>query len=242
MQNNLTPLVKIRSTLFWLTSLIILPIAPIVALIITPLPRRLRFKIIAKVANTYTFLMKVICGVKYKITGLENIPEGANIYAGNHQSAWETMALPGILPDFVWIMKKEVLSVPLFGWAVRAASAIPIDRSNGQDSMIQIIEKGKERTEIGFGITIFPEGTRSKPKERKEFKIGAARLALSLNKPIVPFAHNSGYFLKKNGFWLYPGTVEIVIGKPIYPDNEDPKQFTKKLEDWVYNELDKIGS
>lgn len=242
MQNKLTLMTKVRSIVFWIVAILFLPICPLLAIIILPLPRIPRFKIIAVCAHIYTFLLKIICGVKYRIVGLENIPKGANVYAGNHQSAWETMALPGILPAFVWVMKKEILNVPLFGWAVRATSAIPIDRSKGKDSMEQIIEKGKERTDIGFGITIFPEGTRSRPKQRKEFKVGAARLALSLNKPIVPFAHDSGYCLKKGGFWIFPGMVDVVIGNPIYPDSNDPQEFTKKLENWVYAELDKMGS
>lgn len=242
MQNKLTLFTIIRSILFWIAAILFLPVCPLLAIVIAPLPRVPRFKMIALCAYVYTFLLKIICGVKYRVKGLDNIPKGSNIYAGNHQSAWETMALPCILPAFVWVMKKEVLNVPLFGWAVRAASAIPIDRSKGKDSMAQIIEKGKERTDIGFGITIFPEGTRSRPKQRKEFKVGAARLALSLDKPIVPFAHNSGYYLKKGGFWIFPGIVDVVIGKPIYPEDTDPQKYTKKLESWVYSELDKMGS
>lgn len=242
MSDQLTFGIKVRSILFWVIAVGVLPICAIYALLVMLLPRKIRHLMMIQWSRFYTLLMKHLCGINYRVQGIENIPIEPAIYAGNHQSAWETMALTKILPQFVWVMKRELLKVPLFGWAVAAASPIAIDRSKGVDSMEQIIRQGTERFGAGLGITIFPEGTRIKPKSRKEFKIGVAKLAIGLNKPIVPFAHNSGYFFKKGGFWLYPGTVDVVIGKPIYPDNDDPAEFIQKIQAWVYSELDKLGS
>jgi 1-acyl-sn-glycerol-3-phosphate acyltransferase len=125
---------------------------------------------------------------------------------------------------------------------VRALSTIAIDRKKGEDSLAQVIRQGKQRFGIGFWIIMFPEGTRIKPKTRKPFKYGVAKLAQSLNVPIVPFAHNAGYCLPRNSFWLYPGNVDVIIGKPIYSDNDSPVQYTEKIQTWVHAQLDTIGS
>lgn len=242
MTNKLTPLVVVRSCLFWILSASVLPFYSIAALLIAKLPPLVRHRIIMSAARYYTFLFKYIGGINYQVSGVENLPHTPAIVAGNHQSAWETAAMNQFLPPCVWIMKKEIFKIPFYGWGVRALSTIAIDRTRGEDSLNQVISQGRQRFALGFWIIMFPEGTRVKPKVRKPFKLGCAKLALSLDVPIVPFAHNAGYCLPKNSFWIYPGTVSIVIGKPLYPDSADAAAYTKKVEDWIHNTLTSIGS
>ncbi len=242
MKHKLSLSIIIRSLLFWFFSVLALPVYVIVAALIIPLPPKLRHKIIMTAPIYFTFLLKYIGGIKYTVHGLENIPKTPAIFAGNHQSAWETVVLNCFLPPCVWIMKKEVFNIPFYGWAVRALSTIAIDRKNGENSMAQVIRQGKQRFGLGFWIIMFPEGTRLKPKVRKPFKHGVAKLALSLDVPVVPFAHNAGYFLPRNSLWLYPGTVSVVVGAPIYPDDKESVPFTKKIEHWIHSELDAMGS
>lgn len=242
MKHKLTASIIIRSILFWSLSVIVLPFYALLASLIMWLPPKTRHSMVMSAARYFTFLLKNIGKINYTVVGLENIPKEPAIFAGNHQSAWETVVLNCFLPPCVWIMKKEVFKIPLYGWGVRALSTIAIDRKKGENSMAQVISQGKQRFGLGFWIIMFPEGTRIKPKARKPFKYGAAKLALSLDVPVVPFAHNAGYFLPRNSFWLYPGTVSVVVGKPIYPDSDDSVEFTKKIETWVHNELEAMGS
>jgi 1-acyl-sn-glycerol-3-phosphate acyltransferase len=241
MNQRLTLSIIIRSILFWILSAAVLPGYCLIALCIIPLNPRLRHRIVISAAKYFTFLLKHLGQIKYTVSGLENIPNTPAIFVGNHQSAWETAALNSILPPSVWIMKKELLNIPFFGWGIRALSAIAIDRSRGEDALAQVISQGKQRFAWGFSIIMFPEGTRVKPRARKPFKYGSAKLALSLGVPLVPFAHNAGYAMPKNSFWLYPGTVSVVIGAPIHPQSDDPVSYTQQIETWVYAQLDTIG-
>jgi 1-acyl-sn-glycerol-3-phosphate acyltransferase len=194
-------------------------------------------------ARYFTFLLKYLGGIKYTVAGLQNIPKQPAIFAGNHQSAWETVVLNCFLPPCVWIMKKEIFKIPFYGWGVRAMSTIAIDRSRGEDAMSQVIKQGKERFKLGFWIIMFPEGTRIKPKLRKPYKHGCAKLALNLGVPVIPFAHNAGYCLPKNSLWLYPGVVSVVIGAPIYAnEGEDATAYTKRIQAWVNHEQELMGS
>ncbi len=242
MKYKLTAGIIIRSMLFWSLSVLVLPFYCLIALVIAKLKPQLRHKIMISAAYYFTFLLRKIGKINYHVTGRENVVYGKPaIYAGNHQSAWETVVFNCFLPPLVWIMKKEVFKIPLYGWAIRVMSTIAIDRSKGEDALQQVIIQGNQRFDSGFSIAVFPEGTRVKPGVRKPFKYGVGKLALNLNVPVIPIAHNAGVYLPRNSFWLYPGTVNVVIGEPIYPDSDDPVVFTQKLESWTYNELAKMG-
>lgn len=242
MKHKLNLSIILRSLVFWVLACAALPVYVILAVLVIPLAPKVRHRIIMTAPIYFTFLLKYVGGIKYTVRGLENVPSSPAIFAGNHQSAWETVVLNCFLPPCVWIMKKEVFNIPFYGWAVRALSTIAIDRKKGENSMTQVISQGKQRFGLGFWIIMFPEGTRIKPKLRKPFKHGVAKLALSLDVPVVPFAHNAGYFLPRNSIWLYPGCVSVVVGAPIYPDDKEIASFTKKIENWIHHELDEMGS
>ena len=241
-KNKLIPFIVIRSCIFWLLAVAALPVYNVVMLFIWPLNRQQKHRIINSSVRYFSFLLQHVAGVKHQVSGLENIPDKPALIVSNHQSAWETITFNCIFPPIVWIMKKEILSIPLFGWGARMCSPIAIDRSRGEDALVQVIEQGNERFRQGFWICIFPEGTRVKPKARKPFKYGAAKLAIKMEAPIIPVAHNAGYCLPKNSFWFYPGTVKVIIGKPIYPEENDPTELTKKIETWINTLLESIGS
>lgn len=242
MKNKLTLMIIIRSFLFWVLAIFSLPIYNLLIIFIWPFPAKARHRIITSATHYYMFLLKYIGGIKYTITGLENLSSSPAIIAANHQSAWETVAFNVIFPPLVWIMKKEVLAIPLFGWGARMASPIAIDRKRGEDALAQVISQGRKRFEQGFWISVFPEGTRVKPKERKPFKYGPAKLALSLKVPIIPVAHNAGYCIPKNSFWLYPGIITIRVGKAIFASSDDPVLFTQQVEEWVTTQLNQLGA
>lgn len=242
MKNKLNFSVVVRSLFFWFSALLALPVYNVLLLFIFPLPIKLRHRLMISAAYYFNFLLKYVGKIRYRVSGLENIPNHPAILAANHQSNWETVAFNCIFPPSVWIMKREILKIPLFGWGIMAIAPIAINRSKGESALAQVIEQGCQRFKQGFWITVFPEGTRVKPKVRKPFKYGPAKLAISLKAAILPVAHNAGYFWPKSSFWLYPGTVTAIIGKPIYPDSDDPVEYTQKVEKWIVQQLDKMGA
>jgi 1-acyl-sn-glycerol-3-phosphate acyltransferase len=190
----------------------------------------------------FNFCARNICGVKYQIIGRENIPKTPTIIASNHQSMWETLCFTQIFPLHVWVLKEELLKIPFFGWTLRFASPISIDRNSKGNAIEKVLKQGVERFDDGFWILTFPEGTRLMPKQRKKYKSGTARLALLLNSKILPVAHDAGCYYPKTGLCLYPGVITVKIGKPISPDGQTAETLTKLLETTNNQMLDCLGA
>lgn len=235
--------VKVRSTLTWLILGSTMPFYTLIAFVIVFLPLKLRHNILTSWCSLFLFLTKHICKTNYQVFGLENIIKEKSIFASNHQSTWETLAFNSILPQHVWIAKQELLKIPFFGWAFRTVSPIAIDRKNPAVASKQIISQGTKRINDGFWILVYPEGTRVATNVKNQpYKTGTARMALQLNLPITPIAHNAGYVMPRNSFWIYPGLVTIIIGKPIYiVEGDNIESLTLKIKTNITQELDKIN-
>jgi 1-acyl-sn-glycerol-3-phosphate acyltransferase len=182
-----------------------------------------------------------ICGIRYRMEGRENIPSTPHIVLSKHSSTWETLALTQFFPPLAYVAKKELLSIPFFGWGFRLASPITIDRSQATDAMQQIAVQGRERFRQGFWIVLYPEGTRIPPGTRAKYKTGGARLAVELGVPVVPVAHNAGYLWPKGVFRKYPGTLTVSIGKPIPSAGRDAQTLMADVENWIENEVARLG-
>ena len=234
--------VRIRSIILWTIMYPYSIIVFLIAVIVSPLPAKPRHKFITSWNWLFNFCARNICNVNYNGIGRENIIDGPAIIASNHQSVWETICFTQILPQHVWILKKSLLKIPFFGWALKISDPIGIDRSNGNNAMKEVLEQGLDRFKKGFWIMAFPEGTRLNPGERKKYKSGTARLAILLDTPILPVAHDAGRFFPHSGLWLYPGTVTVKICPAIYRTSDDPAILTKQVEDCINAELDKMGS
>ncbi len=167
------------------------------------------------------FLLKHLCGLDYRVEGREHLPGGAAIILSKHQSAWETIAFQEIFPPQTWVLKRELMWIPLFGWALALLRPIAIDRSAGRKAIEQVIEQGRERLQSGIWVVVFPEGTRVAPGTRKRYGMGGAVLAAETGYPVVPVAHNAGSFWPRRGFLKRPGTVRVVIGPVIDPPRPD---------------------
>jgi 1-acyl-sn-glycerol-3-phosphate acyltransferase len=203
---------------------------------------RTRNKLITTWTWLFNFCARNICGVKYEVIGRENIIDNPAIIASNHQSIWETLCFTQIFPQHVWVLKKEILKIPFFGWALKFAAPISIDRNDSYNAMTTVMEQGQDRFKQGFWILTFPEGTRLMPGQRKKYKIGTAKLAVLLDAPIIPVAHNAGHCYPKTGMCLYPGTVTVKICKPVYRTTDDLNLITKELETTINAELDRMGA
>jgi 1-acyl-sn-glycerol-3-phosphate acyltransferase len=231
----------LRSLLFALFQLVFTPLYAIAVLALFWLPPVPRYRFITGWCAINLWAARWICGIRHRVLGMENVPSTPVIVASKHSSTWETLFLTQIMPPLAYVAKKELLAIPFFGWAFRLASPITIDRKSGQDAMGQIAAQGRERFEQGFWIVIYPEGTRIRAGRRAKYKTGAARLAVAMDVPILPIAHNAGWIWPKGLFGKRPGEVTLTIGKPIPPGGREPGAITREVEDWIEGEVGRLG-
>ena len=231
----------LRSLAFALFQIIVTPPYAVSILLLAWLPRIPRYRYITGWCAMNLWAARWICGIRSRVIGAENIPPTPVIVACKHSSTWETLFLSRYLPPLAYVAKKELLSVPFFGWGFRLASPITIDRTAGQDAMMQISEQGRARFAEGFWIILYPEGTRIRVGRRVRYKTGAARLAINMQVPILPIAHNAGWVWPKGVMGKRPGTITMSIGKPIAPDGMNPTEFMQVVENWIEDEVARLG-
>jgi 1-acyl-sn-glycerol-3-phosphate acyltransferase len=233
--------VAIRALAFLLFQSIVTAAYAVVMVATFWLPRIARYRLAASWCRVVLWGARWLCGIRYRIEGAGNIPATTpHIVLSKHSSTWETLALTLFLPPLAYVAKKELLSIPLFGWGFALASPITIDRKAGADAMQQIADQGRERFAQGFWIVIYPEGTRIRAGTRAKYKTGGARLAIALGAPILPIAHNAGYLWPKGLFGKRPGTVTLSIGTPM-PPSGDPQTLMQNVERWIEEEVARLG-
>jgi 1-acyl-sn-glycerol-3-phosphate acyltransferase len=179
------------------------------------------------------WLSRIICGVRWTVTGLERLPTVPSIILSKHQSAWETLAFQAIFPPQVWVLKRSLLWVPFVGWGIGMLSPIAIDRSQRMRALKQLLEQGRARLASGFWVVVFPEGSRVEPGIRGTWQIGGAWLAAHADAPVVPVAVNSGELWPRNGFIKHAGTIEVVILDPISPAGMKAEALNRLVEQRV---------
>jgi 1-acyl-sn-glycerol-3-phosphate acyltransferase len=234
----------LRSLLFALYQMILTPIYATLVLLLFWLPPLPRFRFITGWCLLNLVGARLICGIRHRVIGAENIPPRADphLVMSKHSSTWETLSLNFLFPPLAFVAKKELLSIPFFGWAFTLASPITIDRKAGHDAMTQLVTQGRERLRQGFWIVVYPEGTRIRAGTRAHYKSGGARLAIALGIPIVPVAHNAGYLWPKGVLGKQAGTVTVSIGPPIRPEGDDMQRLIGEVESWIENEVARLGN
>jgi len=235
-------LLWIRNLLYWVVLCISTTIFFLCLLLLAPLPRRRRHFLGVAWTKVLMWMLEHVIGLKYRVLGSEHIPKTPSIICSKHQSGWETLSLQTIFPYQIYVAKRELLWIPIFGWGLALMNAIMINRSNRSRANLQIIEQGRERLKHGFWITVFPEGTRVKPGVRGKYKLGAARMAIDLQIPLVPVAHNAGEFWPRNSFLKYPGLITVVIGPAIWPEaGKSADDLMTEAADWIEARQQEIG-
>lgn len=230
----------IRSFLFTSIMIMTIPIMVVPGLLLFPFPFKVRYAYYSRWAVFNIWLLKVLCGLSYTVEGRENIPKGGAIIFAKHQSAWETLALQCIFPPVVWVLKRELLWVPLFGWALALLDSIGINRRSGRKAVLEIANKGIERLKKGRLVVIFPEGTRVAPGQRKKYGIGGAILAEKSGYPIVPVAHNAGEYWRRRDLIKHPGVIKVVIGPMIDTTGLNASEINLIAEEWIESTMDRI--
>ena len=181
-----------------------------------------------------SWITKVSCGLTFEVEGMENIdPNQPVVFLSNHQSAWETLALRYILPPHSVVIKKELLYFPIWGWSLLTLKSIVIDRKKQRASLRALLEQGTRYLNEGLSVLIFPEGTRTAPKELKSFSIGGAMLAHKSGYPVIPVAHNAGDFWPRYSFFKYPGVIKVKIGPAIESKGRKATEINSEAENWI---------
>ncbi|MEI6707534.1 MAG: lysophospholipid acyltransferase family protein [Methylococcales bacterium] len=185
-----------------------------------------------------SWITKVSCGLTFEVEGMENIdPNQPVVFLSNHQSAWETLALRYILPPHSVVIKKELLYFPIWGWSLLTLKSIVIDRKKQRASLRALLEQGTRYLNEGLSVLIFPEGTRTAPKELKSFSIGGAMLAHKSGYPVIPVAHNAGDFWPRYSFFKYPGVIKVKIGPVIESKGRKATEINSEAENWIAQAL-----
>ena len=200
--------------------------------ILLPFPRSVSQAIIRVWMYVTMWLLRTIVGLRYEIRGMENIPEGPAIFASKHESAWDTAIYYLLDCDPAYILKKELLRIPLYGLTLRKAGHIAIDRAGGASTLKQVIRETRRALGEGRKVIIFPEGTRSLPGQPGTYQPGVAAIYKDADVPLIPVALNSGSFWGRSGYMKYPGCIVMEILPPM-PQGLDRKTFMKELQSQV---------
>lgn len=218
-----------RSVVFNLLFYLNLVVYLMVAMPTLLLPYRYLQALARAWARTNLWMLRVICGIKVELRGLDKIPPGGVLIASKHQSVWETFALLPYIKDPTYILKRELMWIPLFGWCLWKTQMIPVNRGARGPALADMTERAKVEVRRGRQIVIFPEGTRRPPGAEPQYKYGVAFLYAETGVPCVPMALNSGLFWPRRSFRRFPGTVLVQVCDPIAPGLEKP-EFMAKLQ------------
>ena len=197
------------------------------------LDKRLKlFALWPKFTNWY---LHVTCGVKVNVTGQENLPNSPCVIVSNHQGQWETFSMQYLFHPVCTLLKKELLYIPLWGWAMKMLHPIAINRSKPKEAIVQTLEEGTDRLERGLYVLLFPEGTRVKAGRVGKYARSGFELAKRNNVKILPLCHNSGDCWPAHKFIKKPGTINLYIGEPFFV--EDSKESAEEVQQWVERTL-----
>jgi 1-acyl-sn-glycerol-3-phosphate acyltransferase len=187
---------------------------------------------------------RVICGVRWRVRGMEHLPVGVTspaILLVKHQSTLETFLLPVLMPHpLAYVFKRELLYIPFFGWAIGRLDMVHIDRSQRAQAFSKVVEQGKRLLAQGVWVIMFPEGTRIPRGQAGIYKSGGTRLAVATGAPVIPIAVSSARCWPRKSFLKHPGVVDVSIGRPIPSQGRDPDELMREVETWIESEMRKL--
>ncbi len=230
-----------RSTLFWIGFLPVTLLTGVMLSLLFFTPLIVRISVVKLWIGYSLVILYICCGLKYRVEGQENIPEHGFIIMSKHSSTWETIAMQKFFDPMVWVVKRELTWIPIFGWGLKAMNPIALDRGTGRKAIKQLILESKRRMDQGRIFMLFPEGTRVLPMQPKPFKLGGAIISQKTGYAILPIAHNAGEYWPRHSWIKWPGTIRVVIGKPIEPDSKNSEQIIGAVKEWINATCDEIS-
>jgi 1-acyl-sn-glycerol-3-phosphate acyltransferase len=221
----------VRSIVFNLAFYLVLFVYLIVALPTLAMPRGALIALVKNWSRMNFRLLRWICHIDYEVIGAEKIGHGPLLVASKHQSLWETFALMTVFDDPAYILKRELIWIPFFGWCAWKAQMIPVVRGAGSQALADMTKRAKTEVDRNRQLIIFPEGTRRAPGAEPKFKFGVAHLYSEIGVPCLPVALNSGIFWPRRSFRRYPGTIKVEILDPIAPGMDKQAFFARVQSD-----------
>lgn len=207
------------------------------------LSQRQRYVLIAQGwTRTVLWWLKTSCNLSYEVHGAENLATvPVAVIMSKHQSTWETMAFLTIFPPQSWVLKRQLLNIPLYGWGLAMLNPIAIERANVRQSLKEIVIQGKQRLENGYWVIIFPEGTRVAPRQKVRYTTSGSLLASEAQVAVIPVAHNAGSYWRRDTWIKKPGVIQVFIGESITSQHKTAKQITQEVETWIESKMSQLA-
>ena len=229
-------MIVVRSTIFYLGYLSSGIIASLLACIIGPfLGLENRLKLFSQWPKFANWFLHLSCGIKVEVIGKENLPTEPCVIVSNHQGQWETYSMQYLFHPMCTLLKKELLYIPLWGWAMKMLNPIAINRNKPKEAILQTLEEGSDRLKKGMYVLLFPEGTRVKAGRVGKYARSSFELAKRNGVMVLPLCHNSGNCWPAHKFIKKPGKITLIFGEPFYV--EDSRQSARDVEEWVEKKL-----
>ena len=233
-------MILFRSLLYFVGSIISLILISFIGLFLVFSSYKIRQKFLSQWAIFCIWWLKITLNIKTKVVGRENVLKSPCIIVSNHQSTWETLAFQTIFPAHTWVLKRELLWLPVFGWSLALLKPIIINRGDKLNAIKKVIKQGADRLNKGISIVVYPEGTRQPYKKLGDYQNGGSAIAKKTGHSIVPVFHNAGKLWPKGSFIKRPGEITIVIGKAIPQSNLRPSEVTEKIREWTLKQEKKF--
>ncbi len=228
---------RLRSLVFYLGFVCLIGIASVITCLLFFLP----FATLQRVATTGNHLaihwLRITCNIRIQVSGKEHLPQGPCVVLSNHQSTWETFYMQWYFQPANFILKRELLWIPFFGWALYLMNPIAIRRSKPSKAIRYVLKQGAQRLQTGNRVIIYPEGTRVTDGKLGEFKTSGAALAKHAAVPVLPVSHNGGKYWKRNSFVKTPGTIHMQIGPAIDSSQLSARETTETARNWIEQSL-----
>jgi 1-acyl-sn-glycerol-3-phosphate acyltransferase len=235
------PVLILRSILFWFGFIINTAVFGLLILIFFFTSSETRLQLARLWSKVNNILLRLFCGITYRIEGKGNLDVDTAIVLCKHQSTWETLAMHAFMPLLRWVFKRELMYIPIFGWALAMTDPIAINRGTGRVAIKQLISEGTKKLDDGKWLILFPEGTRTAPGKTHKYKIGGALLAEKSGYPVIPVAHNAGEFWPRHSFIKWPGTISVVIGPAIKTKGRLADDINAEVADWIESTMKQIS-
>jgi len=228
----------LRSLLYFLGSFVSVIIVVILGFSFFYLPVKYRYALISNWAKFCIWWLKITCRLSFEVLGKNNIPIEPCVIISNHQSTWETLAFQIIFNHQTWVLKKELLWIPIFGWGLALLEPIVIDRGEKLKALKKVIKQGVNRLNREINVIIFPEGTRRKYGHIGKYQSGGIAIAKKAQKTVLPVCHNAGKFWPKGSFIKYPGVIKVIIGKPQNIQKKSVAESIDEIQQWTIEQFE----
>ena len=227
----------VGSLLFTIYLFVSVPPYAVVTFLAAAIPGLGAYRVARLWAGSVLRVLKLLCRLDHRVEGLAHLDGENSVVLLKHSSAWETIAQFVIFPRQTWVMKRELLWVPILGWVLLLLDPIAINRKGGRNAVEQVLRLGRRRLEHGYWVMIFPEGTRVPVGEKRRYGISGALLAVTAGRDVIPVAHNAGSFWPRRALLKRPGTIKLTIGPRIATSGRDARAINAQVEAWIDAEL-----